>query len=128
ANGRNGEWRIWNSEQLFIRYSPFALFRPRSDFIVHMRVFATPLHRRPLRMLADPLRNVGRRCHGALLRRKVRRKAQAPLLAFIRREHGAHRDNQAYRIHSPISPDAIVPSIAQSYETILRGVSPGETP
>src|SRR4051812_49154262 len=37
--------------------------------VVGMRILATPFHRLPFRVLARPLRDVGRRSHGALFQR-----------------------------------------------------------
>src|SRR6202008_3809984 len=70
-----------------------------SDFFLGVRIFAAPLDGGPIRMLADPLRNVGLRGHHTLPQRKVRGKHQIPLLTSGRRSHSAYRDDQIYGVH-----------------------------
>ena len=75
--------------------------------VVAVRIFAAPFHRVPFRMLAHPLRDIGRRGHGALLQRNAPGKDQMRLLAGGRREHGTDRDDQVYRDSCPISSGAV---------------------
>ncbi len=66
-------------------------------------------------MLADPLRNVRLRVHGALLQGEVRRKRQMPFLTSVRREYGTNCDDQLDRIHAEFLHRLALDSIT-SYE------------
>ena len=63
------------------------------------RVFAVPAHSHPFRVLADPLRDVRRRSHCALLRRCAARVPEALNFAKCRVSDGAHRDHELEQAH-----------------------------
>src|SRR5262249_26787118 len=62
-------------------------------------VFAVPAHRHPFRMLADPLCNIWRCAHGALLQRCTWRVLKALIFAKRRIPDGTHGDHQFEQAH-----------------------------
>src|SRR5450759_4797467 len=61
-----------------------------------------PAHGRPLRVLPDPLRDVGRRPHGALPQRLTRRVLQMPILTQRGMGDGTHGDHQFDEAHGDV--------------------------
>ena len=89
-----------------------------------MRIFAAPFDGGPFWMLADPLRNVGLRIHGALLQGEIRRKRQMPFLARVRRDNGTNRDDQLDCVHADVLRRRSAIDRMASYETVRYEVSP----
>jgi hypothetical protein len=81
-------------------FSPRGRRSAALGLVVGVRILTTPFDRRPFRVLAHPLRDVGLRRHGALLQRRVGGKDQVGLLARGWGQHGTYGDDQVYRIHA----------------------------
>ena len=74
-------------------------------------------------MLSNPLRDIGRRIHCALLQGEFRGKRQVPFLAGIRRQDGTDRNDQLDRIHAGTLRPIFMIGSTTSYEAGWRKVS-----
>src|SRR5262249_18455951 len=72
--------------------------RGASDSLL-ARIFAMPAHRLPVRVLADPLGDVGLGSGRALLQRPIERELEMSVFAFSRMCGGAYGQNQFNQAH-----------------------------
>ena len=83
GQGSEGLQQVAGSAQPAGVALPFGLF-------ARVRIFAAPFHRGPFRMLADPLRDIGRRRHDALPQRNSSRKTSDAVSSQVAGDSTAH--------------------------------------